>query len=378
MPVPPLLRDLAGWAWRVIVLAFLLFEFFRFINHLYFVVLPFAGAVLATCLGYPMVRWLRNKGLSRPVATWITILVAVVIFGGLAIFVVNRADAEYPDFVDQLKVAVAHFRNFLINDLHVKASSTDSVNTTITDYLDAHSTSVAAGALAGIATVVEALGAFVLWFFMTFFMLYDGEAIWNWIVGLFPVGAQERVRLAGDEAWLRLAGYVRGTFIIAAVHALVVGVALWLLGVPLVAPLTVLIFFGSFLPIVGSIIFGGLAVAIALVTQGHVVGIILIVVLIADNQFDAHVLQPFVVGRYVRLHPLAVALAIASGGVLDGIAGAVLAVPLVAVIYAVLHFLATGETGREEDSEPTPPDGGVPGEDPDAPTAEEKLVPEAG
>jgi len=378
MPVPPLLRDLAGWAWRVIVLAFLLLEFLHFLNHLYFVVLPFAGAVLATCLGYPMVRWLKDKGVSRPLATWLTILLAVLIFGGLAIFVVNRADAEYPDFVSQLKVAVAHFRNFLVHDLHVKASSTDSVNKTITDYLDAHSTSVAAGALTGIATVVEALGALVLWFFLTFFMLYDGDTIWNWIVGLFPAGARDRVRGAGDEAWSRLAGYVRGTFIIAAVHALVVGIALWLLGVPLVAPLTVLIFFGSFLPIVGSFIFGGLSVAIALVTQGHVAGLILLIVLIADNQFDAHVLQPFVVGRYVRLHPMAVAIAIATGGVVEGIAGAILAVPLVAVIYAVLHFLATGETGREPDPEPGEPDGNVPGEDASAPTAEEKLVPEAG
>jgi predicted PurR-regulated permease PerM len=379
MPVPPLLRDLAGWAWRVIVLGFFIVEALHFINILYFIVLPFAGALLATCLAHPMVRWLRSHGVSRPIATWITVLVAAVVFGGIAIFVVDRAVAEYPDFVDQLKATVTHFRNFLTNDLHVKSSSTDSINKTITDYLDAHSTTVASGALSGIATVAEALGAFVLWFFMTFFLLYDGEAIWAWMVGLFPSGARDRVVGAGAQAWIRLAGYVRGTFIIAIVHAVVAAITLTILGVPLVAPLTVLVFFGSFLPIVGSIIFGGLAVAIALVTQGHVAGIVLTIVLIADNQFEAHVLQPFVVGKYVRLHPLAVAVSIAAGGVLEGLAGAVLAVPTVAVLYAVMHFLATGETDDPPPDvkapDPPPVDGSPDGEDSSAAVALGKAAP---
>jgi predicted PurR-regulated permease PerM len=150
----------------------------------------------------------------------------------------------------------------------------------------------------------------------------------------------------------------------------------------LVAPLVLLIFIGSFLPIVGSIIFGALAVAVTIVTQGTVSAIILTGVLLVDNQFEAHVLQPMMVGRYVRLHPLAVAVSIAGGGVLEGIPGAVIAVPFVAVVYAVLRFLATGgdvalpdgETGDE----PPPPEAAPPGEDPDAPLAEDKLVPETG
>jgi predicted PurR-regulated permease PerM len=367
--VPPLLRDLAGWTWRLLTLALAGYLLVQLLDRLYFIVLPFFAAMLATSLSYPLMRFLRDKGLRRSAATWVTVLLAAVVFGGVSIFVVDRAIAEYPDLVNQASSAVTSFRHFLTNDLHVKSSSTSSVGNTITDYLNSHSSAVASGALSGITTVAEALGAFVLWFFMTFFLLYDGDAIWDWIVGLFPAGARDRVTGAGLQAWDRLAGFVRGTFIIAVVHAVVAAVTLSALRAPLVAPLTLLVFLGSFLPIVGSIGVGVISVGITLVTKGHVAGIILALVLLADNQVEAHLLQPLLVGRYVRLHPLVVAISIAGGGVLEGIPGAVLAIPFVAVVYAVLRYLATGEDDRTRAAPP--------GEDDGAPVAEDKLVPEA-
>jgi predicted PurR-regulated permease PerM len=365
MPVPPLLADLAGWAWRLLVLALAAYLTVRLLDVLYFVFLPFVGALFATSLAYPVVRFLRGRGLPRALSTWITVLLAAVVFGGLSIFVVDRAATEYPQLVGQASTAVTRFRHFLTVDLHVKSSSTSSIGNTITAYLDKHSSAVASGALSGITTVGEALAAFVLWFFMTFFLLYDGENIWQWVVGLFPTRSRERVRGAGAQAWARLAGFVRGTFIIAVIHGVVTAVALTAMGVPLVAPLSLLVFVGSFLPIVGSIIFGALAVAITLVTRGPVLGIVLIGILVVDNQIEAHVLQPFLVGRYVRLHPLAIAVSIAGGGLLEGIYGAVLAVPFVAVVYAVLRFLVTGE------DEST----GVPADEVDS---DDTLVPEVG
>jgi predicted PurR-regulated permease PerM len=366
MPVPPLLRYLAGWAWRVLVLVLALYLLVRFLDLLYLIVLPFFAALFATSLAYPVVRLLRGRGLGRASSTWITLLVVALVFVGVAVFVVDRAVSEYPQLVTQFSEAVTRFRHFLTVDLHVKSSSTASIGNTITTYLNKHQSAVASGALTGITTVAEVLAGTVLWFFMTFFLLYDGENIWAWLVGLFPDTARERVLGAGRQAWARLAGFVRGTFIIALVHAVVAAVSLSIMRVPLVAPLTLLVFIGSFLPIVGSTIFGALAVAITLVTRGAVFGGILTAILIVDNQVEAHYLQPILVGRYVRLHPLAVAVSIASGGVLEGIPGAVVAVPLVAVVYAVLRYLAVGE---EEDAAP-------PGEDADAPRAEDKLVPE--
>jgi predicted PurR-regulated permease PerM len=364
MPVPPLLSDLAGWTWRLLLLALAGYLTVRVLDRLYFVVLPFIGAVFATSLSYPLLRFLRSRGIPRAGAAAITFLLAGIIFGGVSVFVVDRAISQYSELVGQVGQAVTQFRHFLTTDLHVKSSSTASIGNTIETYLNSHSSSVASGALNGITTVGEALAAFILFLFMTFFLIYDGGAIWGFVVELFPVQARDRVRGAGNQAWARLAGFIRGTFIIAIIHAVVAAVALSILQVPLVAPLSLLIFIGSFLPVVGSIIFGSLAVAVTLVTRGTVPGIVLMGILIVDNQIEAHLLQPLLVGRYVRLHPLAVAVAIAGGGVLGGIIGAVLAVPFVAVVYAVLRFLVTGEddTARaaaEHPSEGKPPDGAV-------------------
>jgi predicted PurR-regulated permease PerM len=349
MPVPALLRDLAGWAWRVLVVVLAAYLLLRFLELFYLIVLPFFAAMFATSLAYPAVRLLRGRGLSRLWSTWITMLVALIVLTGVAVFVVDRAVSQYPALVTQFTTAVTNFRHFLTHDLHVKSSSTAGIGNTITTYLTKHQSAVAAGALTGIATVAEILAGSLLWFFMTFFLLYDGENIWSWVVGLFPQTARGRVVGAGLQAWDRLAGFVRGTFIIAVIHAVVAAVALSAMRVPLVAPLTLLVFIGSFLPIVGSAIFGSLAVAITLVTRGTVLGAVLAAILIVDNQIEAHYLQPVLVGRYVRLHPLAVAVSIASGAVLAGIAGAVIAVPFVAVVYAVLRYLAVGEEESSSD-----------------------------
>jgi len=380
MPVPPMLRDVAGWAWRLLVLALAGYLAVQLFDRLAFIVLPFFAALFATSLAYPVVRFLRSHGLRPLAATWITVLIAVLVLGGIAIFVVDRAVAEYPALVKQVTTAVTNFRHFLTVDLHVKSSSTSSIGNTITTYLNKHQTSVASNALTGIATVAEAFAALVLCFFLTFFMLYDGHGIWQWVVGLFPVTARDRVHGAGLQAWDRLAGFVRGTFVIALIHAVVAAISLSILRVPLVAPLTLLIFVGSFLPIVGSIIFGSLAVVITVVTRGAALGIVLAGILIVDNQVEAHYLQPILVGRYVRLHPMAVAVAIAGGGVLEGIPGAVIAVPFVAVVYAVLRFLATGEdqTRHHGATEPKAAAADSASDaDPDPPGAGVDLVPEA-
>jgi predicted PurR-regulated permease PerM len=342
LPVPALLDDLAGWTWRLLLLALAAYLSVQLLDKLYFIVLPFFAALFATAIGYPIVQWLTARGMPRALATWVTVIAAALVSAGVAIFVVDRAVSQYPQLVTQVNAAVVHFRHFLTADLHVKSSSTASLEKTITAYLEKHQSSIASGALTGIATVAETLAGALLWFFMTFFLLYDGHNIWNWFVRLFPPSARARAEGAGEQAWDRLSGFVRGTFIIALIHGIVAAIALEAMRVPLVAPLALLVFIGSFLPIVGAFAFGGVAVAVTFVTQGWILGVVLIGILIIDNQIEAHILQPFLVGRYVQLHPLAVAVSIAGGGLLEGIYGAALAVPFVAVVYAVLHYLFTG------------------------------------
>jgi predicted PurR-regulated permease PerM len=171
----------------------------------------------------------------------------------------------------------------------------------------------------------------LLGIFVVFFLLYDGGRIWWWLTDRVPIRARSRVRAAGEAAWVTLCGYVHGALIIALIHAVVIGTALFLLDVPIFLPLALLVFIGSFIPLAGALVAGGLAVLITLGTRGLIAALILLAVLLLENELEAHVLQPFVVGRYVRLHPLAIVLVLAVGTWLGGIVGALTAVPVAGV-----------------------------------------------
>lgn len=379
LPVPPALADLAAWTWRLLVLAAGAYALVRLLDLLYIVVLPGIGALLAAALAYPLVRFFRNQRMNRALATWLTVIITLAVVVGIFVLIVKRAAADYPELNHSLQQTVTGVQSFLHNDLHITSHALDNVGKRITNYLSQHSTSIVSSGVSIAATTGEALAALVLWFFITFFFLYDGDNIWNWIVGLVPPNGRERMRGAGDRAWARLAGFVRGTFIIAVFHGVVVFVALEIMRVPLALPLALLVFVGSFLPIVGAFIFGGIAVLVTFVTHGVIPGVVLIGILVIDNQVEAHLLQPFLVGRYVRLHPLAVAVAIAGGALLEGLYGAILAVPTVAVAYAVIRYLYIGDAdgGVTGDADAIGGETVPPGEDDDAPPAEERLVPEA-
>lgn len=180
--------------------------------------------------------------------------------------------------------------------------------------------------------------------FLTFYFLQEGDRIWSWVVRLLPQAVQPSVRGAGYRSWHVLSSWVVGTAVIALFHGVVVGVSLVLLGVPLAAPLAVLIFVGSFIPIVGSLGFGSLALLVALVSQGWVPALILLAIMLVNSQIEAHLLQPFIVGRAVHLHPAAVVLALTAGGLVGGIFGAIITIPIVASAHAAVKYL----TGVED------------------------------
>jgi predicted PurR-regulated permease PerM len=182
-------------------------------------------------------------------------------------------------------------------------------------------------------------GLFIV-LFATIFFTYDGRNIWSWIVRLFPDRARARVEGSGVRAWAVLTSYVRATVVIAAVDALGIAIVALVLGLPLVVPLAVLVFMGAFIPVVGATISGIAAVAVALVSEGPVQALIMLAGVIGVQQLEGHVLQPFLMGRLVRVHPLAVVVVIAIGGLVAGIFGALIAVPLTAIVNAVATYLA--------------------------------------
>jgi predicted PurR-regulated permease PerM len=215
------------------------------------------------------------------------------------------------------------------------------------------------GALGAAGTIGEIITGALLTLFATIFFIKDGRQIWTWLVRLFPLGSRERVAGAGERAWRTLISYVHATIAVAFVDAFFIGLGAALLGVPLALPLAVIVFLFSFIPIVGATLYGLIAVLIALVAEGPLKALILLAIVVAVQQLEGHILQPLLLGRAVKVHPLAIVFGIATGTLLAGIIGALLAVPIVAVIATVSGYLSTGESGAvpiEPADEQTPGD----------------------
>lgn len=331
MPVPPLLADLAGWGWRLLLLSVIGWLSLRVAQQLYLVSLPIAASLLMTALLLPAVTGLRRLGLPRALATAITVLGMLAAVVGLLVWVVERAIAEAPTLSTELSSAV--------QKLPISNATLERLRVQFVDFLQSGSGSLAGGVITGLKTGAEVLTGVLLTLLLTIILLADGDRMWSWLIARLPEEARPRVVRAGVPAWERLSGWMRGTVLVAAFHSTVVSITLTVLGVPLVAPLTVLVFLGSFIPLVGAIVAGSLATLVAFASQGTTAAVVFVIVLLIDNQVEAHVLQPFLVGRYVRLHPFVVAVVITAGALLGGLAGALLAVPFTAALYAALTHL---------------------------------------
>ena len=337
--VPFGLRVVAGWSWRLLVIgALLYFVVLKILGHFPLVVIPFLTAMLFSALLHPLTGFLRRHRFNRGAAAGVTMLAAFVVIGGIGTFVVNRAIGQYPEFVTEVTRLINNAENYLVTGpLKLDPNSIGNVGSKITTYLKGRQSEVASGVVSAVGTIVEVGTGVVLSLFLTFFFLYDGERIFAWFTGFVPVDQRPQVQAGGAEVWRTLTGYVGGTFLVAVFHAAALGIALGVTRVQLVAPLVLLIFIGSFIPIIGMPIFGGLAVLVALISQGGVVAIVILAVLVVDNQIESHLLQPLVVGRYVHLHPIAIAVTLTGGAVFAGLPGAIFGVPAIASINAAVR-----------------------------------------
>ncbi|MGB0963072.1 MAG: AI-2E family transporter, partial [Mycobacterium sp.] len=197
-------------------------------------------------------------------------------------------------------------------------------------------------------TVTEIVTGALLVLFTLIFLLQGGRNIFSFVTQIFPVTVRDRVRDAGRAGFRSLIGYVRATFLVAFVDAVGIGVGLAIMGVPLALPLASLVFMGAFVPLVGAVVAGFVAVVVALLAKGWIYGLIALGLIIAVQQLEGHVLQPLVMGRAVSIHPLAIVLAIAGGAVLAGIPGALLAVPALAFLNSAMRVLLADDPAAEE------------------------------
>jgi len=354
--VPGWLERAAGWAWRLLILGVLIYLTFRVVGVLRLVVLPCVAALLLTALLQPLTQRLRQAGLPALAATWCTFLAALAVLAGVVVLAATRTSADYQRLVTDVGSTSDDLQRWLAGPpFHLHRAGLEQLSNRLLTFLKQHQSAVAGTVVSGGRIFLEVVAGLVLMLFVTFFLLKDGERIWAWLTSFFGDEARSRTRGAGAAAWQALTWYVRGTVAVAAIHAVVIGTTLWIMGVPLLVPLVVLVFLAAFVPLVGILVAGTLAVAVTLATRGWVAALVLVAIFILENQLEGHLLQPLVVGRLVRFHPLAIILVLAVGGVAGGIAGAVVAVPLAVALFRAIPYLLGRADGADLPGAPAPP-----------------------
>jgi predicted PurR-regulated permease PerM len=353
--VPYPLRIAAAWSWRVLMVAAAALAVLWVVGRLHQVVVPVAISLLLSALLSPAVSWLRKRvRLHRSLAT------ALVMIGGLAVvvgtltLVITQFVNSWPKLSQNAKAGVQQIQGWLkAGPLHLSDQQLNSVFDAANQWLNDHRSTLTTGAVSTATTALDVLASIFLILFTTFFFLRDGRRIWRFLVGLLPAAGREPLGSAGEQSWQTLVAYVRATVLVAFIDAVGIGIGLVLLRVPLAFPLAALVFLGAFIPIIGATLSGTVAILVALVTRGPLVALLVLLVVIGVQQLEGHVLQPAIMGKAVAIHPLAVIMAIATGVVLAGIVGALVAVPITAVLNTGIRHLAAR---RAHQPEPAPPE----------------------
>ena len=350
--VPPLIRKGAAWAWRLLVIIAFAVALLWVIRRLELIVVPVALALMLSALMIPAVDFLDRRGAPRGGAVALVLLSGVAIVGGVLTFVVSQFVTGLPGLVEQVTQSIESARTWLIEGpAHLSRDQINNAGNSAIEALRNNQAKLTSGALSTATTVTEIVTGALLVLFTLIFFLHGGRNIWQFVTKVFPETVRERVRDAGRAGFQSLIGYVRATFLVALVDAVGIGTGLAIMGVPLALPLASVVFLGAFIQLVGEVIAGFLAVVVALLAKGFVYALFTLALVIAVQQLEGHLLQPLVMGRAVSIHPLAVVLAIAAGGVLAGIVGALLAVPIVAFLNSAVRVLAASEPEAEVEAQ---------------------------
>jgi predicted PurR-regulated permease PerM len=338
--VPRVLRFSAAVGWRLLVVAAALYVVGMVIAYLAEVVIPVAIALLLAALLAPAVHRLHANRVPRALATALVMIGGLAVLGGVLTFVIVTFVRGAPALGAQLTTSINAVVTWLTTGpLHLSEQQLRSMQDGVLATLSANQESITTGAIDTATTIGKLVAEILLTVFTLVFFLHGGHGIWQFLLRVVPWRVRTRVDVAGRRGLAALVSYTRATAIVAVVDAVAIGIGLAVLQVPLAVPLAALVFLGAFIPIIGAVVAGGVAVLIALAANGPISALIVLAIIIAVMQLEGHVLQPLLLGRAVKLHPLAVAVAIASGLVVAGIPGALLAVPLLAVLNSGIRSL---------------------------------------
>ncbi|WP_078893562.1 AI-2E family transporter [Streptomyces sp. CT34] len=338
--VPAALRVAAAYAWRLLVVGAAVYVVFVTLGRFHLVTLAVFLALVLTALLEPLTNAL-TRWMPRAAAVTTGLLLSVVLLFGVLSLIGANVAVEWPGLREVFSGGLTRIERWLQGPpFHLRPGALSHLQSWVSRFVASNRANLIGTAVSGVGRLAEVLTVGALALFCSIFFLHSGTRMWQWFGGRLPERRRHAVRTAGRTAWTTFTGYTRGIVIIAATNAVLVGLALFVLRVPLVLPLAVLEFFAAFIPLVGSPVALAVAAVVALASRGPLVAMLVVLLIVVIGQLEGHVLHPLVMSRAVRLHPVVVALAVVCGGVTAGVLGAVVAVPLVSVVWSVYGALS--------------------------------------
>lgn len=338
--VSPVLTAGAAWGWRLLVVVAVGALLVWIISKLQTIVVPVAAALLVTVLLQPVHRFFMEKLRFPKALSAVTSI--LLLFAGLT-GLIAMAGSQIASGISELSAqAIKGFNELLVwaqgAPLNLELQTIEKYWSDLSSNFQQYLGTVLNGAVSVTSTLTNLFAGILIAFFCTIFFLMDGRQIWTWVVGLLPRHVRERTHQAGRRGLVTLSSYVRTQILVAFIDATGIALGAAALGLPLVLPMGALVFLGSFIPFVGAILTGAVAVLVALVTKGWVTALFMLAIVLIVQQIEGNFLQPFLMGHAVALHPVAVLLVVSAGTVLAGIVGALFAVPIVAVLNTVVLY----------------------------------------
>lgn len=359
---PHWLRTFAGWSWRILVVVAAVALVFWAVSKVLLVFVAVFLALVFTAVLRPVVG-VMSRVMPRGLATALSLILSILVFAGLITYVSLSVAGQWESLGQQFSDGITQILDFLENSfLHLTITNEDVQGwlESAREWISQNSSLIASQALTSVGSVAQVFAALALATFCTVFFLIRGTEMWGWFLNQLPTRMRQAWHDGGGVAWYTFSGYTRGTFIVAAADGILAAIILIVLGVPLAAPLAVLVFIGAFIPLIGAPLAMVVAMVVALAANGPLNALLVGIGIALIGQFEGHVLTPLVMGRQVSLHPVAVALGVTAGTIIAGILGAVISVPLIAVAWAVFAQLRTLDpptdfSADEEDQVTEPP-----------------------
>lgn len=347
--IPYGVRIAASWSWRLGLILLMAGTLVWLLSHVTLLLIPVMVAALLAGLLSPVTAWLKRRGLPAGLSVAATVLGFIGVIAGALALVGRQLVVGFGELWSQALEGLRQVQDWLsAGPLHLTAAQIDQYVKEASDALQNNSSSILSGALSFGSTAGHFAAGMLLALFILIFFLLEGDRIWAFLVRLLPRKARAATFGAGRKGWASMVSYARIQMFVAAVDAIGIGVGAAIIGVPLALPLGVLVFLGSFIPVVGALVTGVVAVLLALVANGPVNALIMLGIVLLVQQLEGHILQPLVMGKAVSLHPVAVILSVAAGSYLAGIPGALFSVPILAVANSAVRYIAARTWEHEQ------------------------------